>query len=131
MRDVSYGWTTRDNLASVTDNLFPAQNETFDYSAREFLASADGAWGEFDYSYDGVGNRTSFTEEVVGTPITQDYIYSLVNNQLDNLSTNGTTQRNLTYDNAGNVVMDIQGSEVYTYSYDPANRMASVSLNGV
>ena len=57
LRDISLGWTNRDNLASVTDTLVSANSETFTYNAREFLRNADGPYDLVKYRYDAVGNR--------------------------------------------------------------------------
>ena len=131
LRDVGYGWTNRDNLQTITDNLNPVQNETYGYSAREFLASADGAWGEHDYSYDGVGNRTSFMAMVSGTATTDTYSYPIDSNRLQSVIFGAGGTRSLTYDAAGNVVYDDRNGPGYGYSYDAANRMSSFAINGV
>jgi len=131
LRDETYNWTTRDNLAGVTSNLDALQNQSFVYTSREKLSSADGAWGEFDYGYDAVGNRSSFTSLVNGTSVLDLYTYPATNNQLQSVAFGGGGTRALTYDAAGNVTYDNRNSQGYSYTYDAANRMSTFSINGV
>ena len=131
LRDVTYGWTTRDNLESVTDNLDPTQNETFGYSPREFLSSADGAWGELDWLYDGVGNRTQQMSYAGGVTETDVYTYPATSNRLDQIVFGSGGGRTLTYDAAGNVTFDNRNGPGYGYNYDAAGRMSSFAINGV
>ncbi|MDO6591948.1 hypothetical protein DS901_02640 [Loktanella sp. D2R18] len=131
LRDVSYGWSNRDNLETVTDNLDPTQNELFDYSPREFLASADGAWGELDWLYDGVGNRTQQMSYADAATTTDIYSYPIDSNRLSSISSSTGSTRTLTYDDAGNVTYDNRSGPGYGYNYDDAGRMSSFAINGV
>ena len=115
----------------MTDNLNPGQNQNFDYSAREFLASADGAWGELDWLYDAVGNRTQQMSYADGSTTTDIYSYPADSNRLDNIVFSGGGLRDLTYDDAGNVTFDNRNGPGYGYNYDAANRMSSFAINGV
>ena len=54
---MTYGYEGRDNIASITDAMVPANSETFGYTSRESLASASGPYGALAFTYDGVGNR--------------------------------------------------------------------------
>lgn len=131
LRDETYNWTTRDNLAGVTDNLDPLQSQNFTYTSREKLAGADGAWGEFDYGYDGVGNRTSLTSLISGTSTLDLYSYPPTSNRLQSIASGSSSMRTLTYDAAGNVTYDNRNGQGYGYTYDAANRMSSFAINGV
>ena len=131
LRDVSYGWTNRDNLETVTDNLNPAQSETYDYSPREFLASGDGAWGELDWQYDGVGNRTQQMSYAAGATTTDIYGYPADSNRLTDIVSSTGSTRSLTYDAAGNVTFDNRNGPGYSYTYDASGRMSSFAINGV
>ena len=131
LRDVSYGWSNRDNLETVTDNLDPTQNELFDYSPREFLASGDGAWGELDWQYDGVGNRTQQMSYADAATTTDIYSYPIDSNRLSSISSSTGSTRTLTYDDAGNVTYDNRSGPGYGYNYDDAGRMSSFAINGV
>ena len=131
LRDETYAWTNRDNLAGVTDNLDPAQNQAFTYSNREFLASADGAWGELDWLYDSVGNRREQSTLSGGVSIADTYAYWADSNQLDRVDLATGNARQFLYDAAGNVISDKIGARDYGYTYDAANRMSSFAVNGV
>ena len=127
LRDVTYGWTQRDNLASATDALDPSKSETFQYTNREFLREAIGEYGELDYTYDAVGNRTSQALYQNASVVTDIYAYPITSNKLDQI-TGGGSPRSFTYDAAGNTTFDSRGGG---YGYNAANRMESVSLGGV
>ncbi|RYG90076.1 RHS repeat protein [Loktanella sp. IMCC34160] len=130
VRNMAYTWTIRDNLAGVTDLLSPANDQTFAYTDREFLAAADGPWGEFDYNYDGVGNRTSLTALIGGITATETFSYPIESNRLSSISF-PVGSRGLVYDAAGNVVQDTLNGQIYSYTYDAANRMSSFAIDGV
>ncbi len=131
LRDETYNWTNRNNLGGVTDNLNPAQGQSFTYSNREFLASADGTWGDFDWLYDSVGNRTEQMSLVAGTPLVDVYSYWPDTNQLDSVLLSTGVERRFTYDGAGNVIATNRGALAHSYTYDAANRMSSFAVNGV
>ncbi|MEP2715219.1 RHS repeat-associated core domain-containing protein [Pseudophaeobacter sp.] len=130
LRDVSYGWSLRDNLLSTTDNLDVTQNEAFQYSAQQRLSDADGAYGDLDFAYDLNGNRTSRSVTSNGSTQSESYSYPLSSNRLQSTAL-GTSSRALSYDGAGNVTSDNLDGSIYTYSYDAANRMTALSINGV
>ncbi len=129
LRDVSYGWSARDNLELVTDHLNPAKSESYGYTPRGFLNSADGPWDELDFTYDAVGNRLSRTATVGGVTATDSYSYPAISNRLAAIA--GPTARTFTHDAAGNVTYDDRTGVGYGYDYDTAGRMESFSINGV
>ncbi|WP_421700994.1 RHS repeat-associated core domain-containing protein [Aliiroseovarius sp.] len=129
LRDVSYGWSVRDNLELVTDHLDPTKSESYGYTAREFLASADGPWDELDFTYDAVGNRLSRAATVGGVTSTDSYSYPASSNRLTAIA--GATARSFTHDAAGNVTYDNRTGVGHGYDYDVAGRLESFSLNGV
>ena len=129
LRDITYAWTARDNLLSVTNALDPLDNRNFDYTAREFLEDADGPWGALDYTYDGVGNRLTRLLTASGTTTTDTYSYPAASNLLQSVA--GGQARAFTYDSAGNVTYDARSGVGYGYAYNAANRMESMSLSGV
>jgi RHS repeat-associated protein len=59
------------------------------------------------------------------------YTYPTTSNRLSSIATSGGGTRGLTYDAAGNVTGDNRSGRAFTYTYDSANRLASVSLGGV
>ncbi|MEP6019201.1 MAG: RHS repeat-associated core domain-containing protein [Paracoccaceae bacterium] len=131
LRNVTYGWTTRDNLSFVSDSLDSLKSETYQYTPREFLAEAVGEYGEIDYTYDAVGNRATRALYQNASTVTDFYAYPLTSNQLDSISLGAGGTRGFTYDAAGNVIYDNRNGQGYGYTYDAANRMESFSINGV
>ncbi len=61
----------------------------------------------------------------------QVYTYPLTSNRLSGISEAATPVRQFTYDGAGNVISENRLGDIYTYTYNAANRLSSVSLNGV
>jgi RHS repeat-associated protein len=62
--NASFGWQADGRIASVTDNLVPAQGPTsrtaaYTYAATGRLAGAAGPWGSQSWSFDGGGNLVS------------------------------------------------------------------------
>lgn len=131
LRDVSYTWTLRDDLASATDALTPALDEDYTYSPRQQLATAEGPWGELAWLYDGVGNRTEQSLDTGGGPDTDDYTYPGGSNRLQSIALGAGGTRTYTHDAMGNVTADSQSGQNYVYTYDAAGRMATVTLNSV
>ena len=117
--------------SAVADDLDPTKTQTFTYSSQEKLTWSDGLWGSYDYAYDGVGNRVSFTETVGGTPNIDLYTYPATSNQLQDIVLASGGIRTLTYDAAGNVTYDNRNGQGYGYNYDAAGRMSSFAINGV
>ncbi|MBL1437788.1 MAG: RHS repeat protein [Rhodobacteraceae bacterium] len=131
LRDVTLGYSARDNIISITDALDALRNEGYQYSARELLSNATGPWDTLDYTYDAVGNRTLKTETIGASINGQYYAYPLTSNRLETISEAQTPVHSFTYDSAGNVISEDRLGDIYTYTYNAANRMSSMSLNGV
>ncbi|MEO0972371.1 MAG: RHS repeat-associated core domain-containing protein, partial [Pseudomonadota bacterium] len=127
LRDVIYGWTARDNLRVASDVLDAQNTESYAYSPREFMAQATGPYGVIGYAYDAVGNRTSRTDNAAADA----YSYSPSSNRLESVAFAAGGARNFTYDDAGNVLTDERDGQVYSYTYNAANRMESFSIDGV
>jgi len=51
----------RIEVTNLWDNVTPANNQVFAYSAANRLTSASGPYGDLSWTYDGVGNRTGET----------------------------------------------------------------------
>ena len=84
------------------------------------LTDADGAYGDIDYVYDAVGNRTSRTIDL-GTPET--LTYASTSNRLLTVA-DGTT-RTLTYTADGSVATDSRGDD-FDFTYNHASRLVQV-----
>jgi len=98
---------------------------TYTYDDLYRLVDADYSTGEqFEYVYDGVGNRTVHTRTLTSTTVTT-YTYDSAN-RLDYFYEAGV-QTDLTWDDNGNLLA--QGTSVYTWN--AANRLVSAEVGGV
>jgi RHS repeat-associated protein len=100
-----------------------AQSQSFTYTPTRRLASASGYYGQYSWSYDGVGNR--LTETANG--VFSNYLYPQTSNQLQSVAAAGNGTRSLSYDAAGNVASDSNaaGSNIaLNYSYDVEGRLS-------
>ena len=131
LRQMTYGYESRDNLTTVTDAVTPANSETYSYTPRESLASATGSYGQMAFTYDGVGNRVGYAVDPGTGSVTDSYSYPTTSNRLSNIALGAGGSRALSYDAAGNVTLDDRTGGGYSYSYDSAGRMATFSINGV
>ena len=85
------------NLTGITDAVTPANTQTFSYSPANRLATANGSYGVFGWTYDGTGNRANETLGAVASP----FAYPPTSNRL---STIGGAARSFAYDAAGELV---------------------------
>ncbi|OMH39304.1 putative Ig domain-containing protein [Motiliproteus sp. MSK22-1] len=132
--DRSYGYDANSNITTLADVLEPNNNQLFDYDNINRLISADGAYGQLTYDYDGVGNRVAKTETRVGVPLSETYIYAPDSNQLqqvDYLTGASLATRSFDYNANGNLTKDSYiGGPVRDLSYNQANRYLAADLNG-
>lgn len=111
---------------AITDNLTAARSESFGYDALRRLSDATGPYGDVDYAYDPVGNRTGRTTDDGLLAITDSYTYELVSNRLSWVS-DGSTMRSLIHDAAGAVVADDRGTgTALDLGHNAENRLVSV-----
>ena len=128
----TYSYDTRDDLTSITDVLDNLMDESFTHTARQFLDTATGAYGAQDYNYDAVGNRSSLAVTQSAVLTTDTYTYPAGNNQLSQVALGGGHTRTFTYDAAGNTTFDQRTAvDGYGYTYNAANRMDTITKNGV
>lgn len=120
------GYEGRDNLTSITDLATPANSEAFTYTPRESLAGAVGPYGTLGFTYDGVGNRITYTS-AAGAEV---YSYPITSNRLSAISLPTGGNRAFTYDASGNVTFDDRTGGAYGYSYNAAGRMFEFRING-
>ena len=103
-------------------NISSLRNEGYQYSTRELLSQATGQWDTLDFTYDAVGNRTSKVETIGASVNSQAYSYPLTSNRLSDIAEAGSQVRSFTYDAAGNVISEDRLGDIYTYTYNAANR---------
>lgn len=129
LRDLSYAWTDRDNLATITDNLAAANNETYGYNARELLTSANSpAYPNIGITYNAIGARKTYT----AGGQTNTYEYFSVSNRLNRIrDENNNVISDFRYLNAaswGSIVSD--NTIDLDFGYNDARRLTTVSKNG-
>ena len=119
----NYFYDVTNNITGLVDGVDGSKTQNFDYDLLDRLVSAEGGYGQLDYLYDAVGNRLSETRN--GT--TDAYTYENESNRLEGITaTSGN--RTFTYDATGNRITQ-NGNTTYTYNH--ANRLIRVSVNGV
>ncbi len=127
----THTWDAALNLTGVTDSVTAANGQTFAYTAANRLTTATGPWGTRTFTYDAVGNRTqSVTTPIGGGPETNVLAYPATTNRLTSVTTGTLTPRQFAYDNAGNITSDTRLGSAYTYAYNHANRLSTVSFEG-
>ncbi|MDZ7684930.1 MAG: RHS domain-containing protein [Gammaproteobacteria bacterium] len=101
--------TTSPTSRRCCDNQAEA-SQTFAYDELGRLTDADGHYGDIDYTYDGVDNRTARTIETDDTIRTEQYTYESGSHRLKEVATTEdgeTTSRQFRHDAAGGTVSDI------------------------
>ncbi|WP_428634736.1 RHS repeat-associated core domain-containing protein [Sedimenticola sp.] len=109
------------NIIQWLNLLDTGRDQFFSYDQLDRLTIATGAYGEFTYDYDAVGNRLSLTD---GSS-TEGYSYVPGSHHLQQIL--GDTADIRSYDEAGNTLLSLIGS----YTYDVTNRMVGFSTTGI
>ena len=128
---LSYAYGDGMNLTAVNDNVTSANSAALSYSPANRLATANGAWGNASFTYDGVGNRTSDLNTVSAVTTTRLATYAATSNRITGMTENSAALRSYAYDNAGNILTDTRPGEVFAFTYNNRNRPASVTRNSV
>ncbi len=128
-QDLAYTYDAASNITGITDAITSARTQTFAYDDLNRLTDADGLYGDIDYVYDTVGNRTSRVVDT-GSTVTETYTYPSTSNRLTSVA-DGTDTRTFTYDAAGNVIDDDRTSSLaFTLGYNDAGRLDEIKENG-
>jgi RHS repeat-associated protein len=121
--NLTYGYGTQNDgeIATITDNVVPANSTSYTYDAWSRLSTAQAGpnntptW-KYSYDYDRFGNR-KHQNLLAGT--------TGYNTQLMiDPSTNHITGTGNTYDAAGNMT----GDSLHTYAFDAENRIKNVDI---
>ncbi|MDP2939998.1 MAG: LamG-like jellyroll fold domain-containing protein [Candidatus Omnitrophota bacterium] len=121
LQDLSYSYDSAGNILQITDAVNSAHSQTFTYDAQNRLLSANGVYGNKNYSYDEIGNITRKDN--------LDFLYGAGNagpHAVTSLS-DGTS---FSYDTNGNMT-STTNSQLRTtnYEYDFENRLKQVKKN--
>jgi RHS repeat-associated protein len=128
---LSYTYTDGLNLTAVNDNVTAANSASLSYSPANRLSTANGAWGNASFTYDGVGNRLTDVNTVGAVTTTRLAAYDTVSNRITGMTENSAALRSYTYDAGGNIITDTRPGEVFAFTYNARNRPASVTRNSV
>jgi RHS repeat-associated protein len=113
LTDEQYAYDTANRISQLTDL---GGNHAYSYDSVDRVTSAtySGAAAE-SYIYDGVGNRTA-------SHLSASYTYQPFNRVT---SAGGATY---TYDNNGNLLSKVSGTDTTQYAWDYENRLTQVTL---
>jgi len=111
----NYQYDVVGNIKNWSDALVTSNDQNFTYDLLDRVDTAAGPWGDLDYDYDPVGNRTQLDDSVQ----TLLYSYALDRNQLESIPSQA---RQYAYDAMGNTLSDGQR----TFTYDDVGRLKDV-----
>lgn len=110
VQDFVYGYDNNGNILTITDNVTPANSQTFSYDWLNRLATARGPYGTINYNTDPAGN-------VQNPPSTASGAYSsgqaLVYDYDNRVTSINSTS--FVYDDQGARVQKIDGPNITTY----------------
>jgi YD repeat-containing protein len=122
-----------DTVSSIVDRLYPQASQQFSYDAQNrLLGAASTVYGNLDFQYDGVGNRTAGWVDADGDQVPEResrYGYSADSNRLSSVASPGEPDLEFIHDATGNLLSD--GRRGLSFAYDATNRLASVSAEGL
>jgi RHS repeat-associated protein len=118
--------TQRGLISGTTLGAINTVNSYNDFGERETFSANFNTTKLFDtqYSYDALGRITAKTETIDGQTDLYEYTYDL-SGRLSAVKENGITRANYTYDNNGNRISRIRGSNTETGVYDEQDRLLS------
>lgn len=138
VNEVSYTLNAKDQRTAATYANAGLWNFTYDDKGQ--VTGANGSSKSYAYSYDGIGNRLTASENSTVTNYTSNLLnqYTLINNAVPNYDADGnmTTSGNgwvYTYNGENRITQATKGSTSVTMTYDYAGRRISktVSESGV
>ena len=126
VQDLTLVYDAAADITAITDNLDPTRSQSFDYDGVGRLTWASGAYGEIDYSYDLVGNRTHRTIDD-GTITDEVYAYGAGSHRLESVTVGGAPTRDFAYTAAGSTASDSRAGTPLAFAYNFAGRLESVT----
>jgi RHS repeat-associated protein len=122
VHSLSYGYTTTNTIASITDGIYPALSASFTYDPNDRLASVSRSGDAQTFTWHDVGNRTAQTR----AGASYSYAYASQANRLSSIS--GSAARSFEYDAAGNTTSDSGSYGNRSFQYDTFNRLSKFYL---
>ncbi len=116
-QNLSYTHNAADNITRIADTVTSSRSQTLVYDKLNRLTDATSHYGDIDYAYDTIGNRTRETNNTVA----ETYSYKMNSHQL---TQKGTT----TYTHAANGNMT--DNSRHTFTYGDNNRLKHISVSG-
>lgn len=117
--DLQYGYNTRGQVTSITDNADPGNNRSFGYDDLGRLISANGQWGSGSYQYDQANN---ITQKTLGAR-TLSMAYNSSNRLASVSDSSAGTTRNYSHHWFGHLSND----SIRSYSYYWDHRVSTIS----
>ncbi len=136
-QDNDYSYDLAGNITNITDNVLPADSETYAYDALYRLAYADtasGPYGRLDYLWDAAGNRVA--ADTLSSPAIDTFSYAVDSNRITARQATSHTGvvRNWTYthsDSGNRTESDSDTFKTQNYFYDSSDRMVETTRDGV
>lgn len=142
VQDLTYLYDSNGNVKEINNLIDPAQNKAYDYDPLDRLEAASGPWGVLAWTYDGVGNRLTQTDN---TGIST-YTYQPGTNRLASVSgpspitfgynrigsTNAENSRRYAYNQNGRLSQAKDGSTILgAYTYNANGQRVKKEAEGV
>ena len=109
VHSLSYAYNINDTLGIVSDDVVPALNTSFGYSATKRLNTVSRSGDAQAFGWDINGNRINHTRQ----GLANTYATAASSNRL--LSISGAQSRNFGYDANGNVLSDVRSGQFWSY----------------
>lgn len=122
---LALGYTSVDTLATVNNNVYPAQSATYAHDAADRLTNVSSSSDAQSFGVDSLANRTAQTRQGVSFSFAMD----ASSNRLNSWS-GGGQWRTFGYDAAGNLKTESRHDGSRSYEYDTFNRMTRAYVNG-
>ena len=124
VHSLDLGFNLNNEISNLDDLVNPTSSQSFIYDDNQRLDLAAGNYGQFDYEYDGVGNRTDRIASGGSEEFNETYAYPLNSHRLEDVNATGTGGQNKVfgYSDVGNIASD----GTYSYEYNHRNRLSSI-----
>ncbi len=130
--DWTYSTDPEGNVTAITDNLEPTASRAFTYQGYQYyLTGGDGPWGNFQWSYDRIGNRLVETRDGITTSYTYAPNDSGGNSALMVSQETGSASRSVLYDDAGQLSHRSSSSERDRHRFGADGRLLELRRDGV